>query len=304
MENFVGHRLNRQFVGLFSVYAGDRDVQLFQALWTMLRYQDRPLDGCIGVVEGEINAGLERVVTEFTEVTWLRIPKVVNNLNFGLPTALNFGLDHVQPGDIVLKIDTDDLYPADRVARTVAAWNSNPNLGLFGGQVQEWLPDFSAYVGERRVPVSHASIMNYARRRNPFNGPTVAFDATLAKGVGGFAQVGANEDYVLWASLLAAGAESANDDAALAFMRGGPELVARRSTARTRKGELEALKAIRATGLFSPMTYVLHAAGKQLVRRMPLSWNRYLYRWLREPGWRPVPTVVPDALSALNAWNA
>lgn len=303
MEDLGGHRLSRRFVGLFSVYAGDQPDYLFQTLWTVLRYQLRPLDTCIGVIEGELSAELEHVIAEFSEVEWLRIPKVINELQFGLPAALNHGLNHLCSGDVVLKVDTDDLYPNDRVLRTVQAWAEQPKLGLYGGQIEEWTPDFATYMGTRSVPLEHDEIMRYARRRNPMNGPTVAFDRDSALKVGGFAHVGANEDYVMWTALLARGILAANDDQTLAYMRGGPDLVRRRSTARTRKGEVEALKAIRATGIFSRPTYYSHLVGKQIVRRMPLAWNRYLYQWLREPGWRPQPDVVADALAALNQWN-
>lgn len=303
MEDLGGHRLSRRFVGLFSVYAGDQPDFLFQALWTVLRYQRRPLDACVGVIEGELSAELEHIIAEFSEVKWLRIPKVINELQFGLPAALNHGLHHLNSGDVVLKVDTDDLYPPERVERTVRAWAEQPELGLYGGQIEEWTPDFAAYMGTRTVPLEHDEIRRYARRRNPMNGPTVAFDRDAALAVGGFAHVGANEDYVMWSALLANQVLAANDDEVLAYMRGGPVLVQRRSTARTRKGEVEALKAIRATGIFSRRTFYTHLIGKQIVRRMPLTWNRYLYRWLREPGWRPQPDVVADALAALNQWN-
>lgn len=303
MENPRRDRLTRRYVGLFSVYAGDSAPALYQSLWTMLRYQSRPLDAAYGVIEGELSADLESVVAAFGEVAWMRIPRVHNKLNFGLPTALNHGLGMAQPGDVVLKIDTDDLYPPCRVALTVDAFASDPELRLFGGQIDEWNADFSAFVGARTVPLEHDEIWNYGKRRNPFNGPTVAFCAEAAQSLGGFAHVGANEDYVLWAQLLQSGVKAQNSPEVLTYMRGGDELVHRRSTARTRKGELEALRAIRASGYFSRPTYLAHLLGKQLVRRLPLKLNLYLYRRLRQGGQRPVPRVVAHAAQALSEWH-
>lgn len=303
MENPRRDRLTRRYVGLFSVYAGDSAPALYQSLWTMLRHQARPLDAAYGVIEGEINPELESVVTAFPEVEWRRIPKVHNKLNFGLPTALNHGLSLAQSGDVLLKIDTDDLYPPSRVALTVDAFESDPELRLFGGQIDEWTADYASFVGARTVPLEHADIWRYGKRRNPFNGPTVAFCAEAAQALGGFAHVGANEDYVLWAQLLQAGAKAQNSPEVLTYMRGGDELVRRRSTARTRKGELEALRAIRASGYFTWPTYLAHLLGKQLVRRLPLKLNLYLYRRLRQGGQRPVPQVVARAAQALSEWH-
>ena len=303
MENPGSNRLDRRFVGLFSVYAGDQAPALFESLWTMLRNQTQPLDWTVGVIEGELTPDLEEVVGYFTEVAWSRIPKVNNKLNFGLPIALNQGLAQISESDVVLKIDTDDLYPSNRVQRTVEAFTINPELSLFGGQVEEWNEDYSDFVGSRAVPLNHEQIVGYGKRRNPFNGPTVAFRADLAKKLGGFSQVGANEDYVLWAQMMQSGAVVQNSPEVLAYMRGGPDLVARRSTARTRRGELEALRAIRQCGYFSTPTYCLHVLAKQLVRRLPIELNLYLYQYLRHRGVRPVPSVVAQAAKASSEWQ-
>lgn len=304
MENPGSNRLDRRFVGLFSVYAGDQAPALFESLWTMLRNQTQPLDWTVGVIEGDLTPDLEEVVSYFTEVAWSRIPKVNNKLNFGLPIALNQGLSQISESDVVLKIDTDDLYPSNRVQRTVEAFTINPELSLFGGQVEEWNEDYSDFVGSRAVPLNHEQIVKYGKRRNPFNGPTVAFSADLAKKLGGFSQVGANEDYVLWAQMIQSGAVVQNSPEVLAFMRGGPDLVVRRSTARTRRGELEALRAIRKCGYFSTSTYCLHAVAKQLVRRLPIELNLYLYQYLRHRGVRPVPSVVAQAAKASSEWQS
>ena len=304
MENPVSNRLDRRFVGLFSVYAGDQAPALFESLWTMLRNQTQPLDWTVGVIEGDLTPALEDVVGYFTEVAWTRIPKVNNKLNFGLPLALNHGLSLIAESDVVLKIDTDDLYPNNRVQRTVEAFAKNQELSLFGGQIEEWNKDYSDYVGSRAVPLNHEQIVGYGKRRNPFNGPTVAFSADLAKKLGGFSQVGANEDYVLWAQMIQSGAVVQNSPEVLAFMRGGPDLVARRSTSRTRKGELEALRAIKKCGYFSTPTYCLHVLAKQLVRRLPIELNLYLYQYLRHRGVRPIPSVVARAAEASSEWQS
>jgi glycosyltransferase involved in cell wall biosynthesis len=270
----------------------------------MLRNQSQPLDWTVGVIEGDLTPDLEEVVSYFTEVAWSRIPKVNNKLNFGLPIALNQGLSQISESDVVLKIDTDDLYPNNRVQRTVEAYTKTHDLALFGGQVEEWNDDFSDFVGSRAVPLDHEQISKYGKRRNPFNGPTVAFRADLAKKLGGFSQVGANEDYVLWAQMIQSGAVVQNSPEVLAFMRGGPDLVVRRSTARTRRGELEALRAIKKSGYFSTPTYCLHVLAKQLVRRLPIELNLYLYQYLRHRGVRPVPSVVARAAKALSEWQS
>lgn len=303
MENPCRDRIARRFVGLFSVYGGDSASALFQSLWCMHRNQSRPLDWSVGVIEGEISKALESVVSEFNEIEWLRIPKVNNPLNFGLPESLNFGLKTLLPSDIVLKIDTDDLYSSGRVAQTVEAFESDPDLVIFGGQIDEWNSDFTSFVGTRSVPLDDTAIRTQGLWRNPFNGPTVAFCANVGHQIGGFQQVGANEDYVLWTNILHLGGKGRNSPDVLTYMRGGADLVSRRSTARTRKGELEALRAIRRIGYFPLWVFWLHVVSKQIVRRMPMKINLYLYQRLRQSGNRPEPRVVTMAHHALLEWQ-
>jgi GT2 family glycosyltransferase len=278
MEDARHHRISSRYVGLFSVYAEDRPDFLFESLWTILRDQVRPLDHCVGVIEGDLGAGLEQVVREFAEVHWIRIPKVVHPLSFGLPAALNQGISECRAGDVILKIDTDDWYPTNRVQLTVEAFESNGDLELFGGQISEWSQDGRMLIGFRQVPEEHADIVSFGRRRNPFNGPTVAFRYEAVESVGGFQEVGANEDYVLWTALLQAGFQAKNSPEVLAYMRGGTSLVARRSSARTRRGEYEALRAIYRSGFYNFRTFAAHVIGKQVIRRLPFKFNSYLYR--------------------------
>ena len=299
MENVGRNRVVPNFVGLFSVYNGDLPTPLFQSLWSILKGQTESLDLSVGVIEGELSDQLERVVAHFADVQWVRIPKVASALNFGLPECLNKGLEVIGPNNIVLKIDTDDIYDRNRVAVTKRHFLEDDDLVLFGGQVLEWDEEFLRPIGLRRVPLEHDKVYQYGKRRNPFNGPSVAFRSGPIMGLGGFKHVGANEDYVLWSAVLQAGNKSKNSADVLVHMRGGSTLVHRRSNQRTRKGELEALKAIRAVGYYTRPEYYAHVVFKQVVRRMPHFINNGIYRiLLRSNGSN---RVVPEEVLAAKA---
>ena len=299
MENVGRNRVVPNFVGLFSVYNGDLPTPLFQSLWSILKGQTESLDLSVGVIEGELSDQLERVVAHFADVQWVRIPKVASALNFGLPECLNKGLEVIGPNNIVLKIDTDDIYDRNRVAVTKRHFLEDDDLVLFGGQVLEWDEEFLRPIGLRRVPLEHDKVYQYGKRRNPFNGPSVAFRSGPIMGLGGFKHVGANEDYVLWSAVLQAGNKSKNSADVLVHMRGGSTLVHRRSNQRTRKGELEALKAIIAVGYYTRPEYYAHVVFKQVVRRMPHFLNNGIYRiLLRSNGSN---TVVPEVVLAAKA---
>jgi hypothetical protein len=76
-------------------------------------------------------------------------------------------------------------------------------------------------------------------------------------------------------------------------------LVHRRSNKRTRRGELEALRAIREVGYYSLLEFYAHVVVKQVVRRLPHSVNHGIYRvFLRS---NSTNSVVPEVVLAAKA---
>ena len=271
--------------GVFSVYKGDNPIFLRQALNSILIDQTRLLDECVGVIEGEIGNELTQVCDVFPQVKWLKM----NQSNaFDLPKALNIAVDKINT-DIVLKIDTDDLYPNNRVEFTESAFQNDQSLDLHGGQAQEFSQDFTKNFGLRSVPLKKSEILRFSKSRNPFNGPSVAFKKSAFVKFGGFPQVEANEDYCLWGLFLVNDLNVSNSSEVYVYMRGGNDLVSRRSSRRYRKGELQALKYLRHIGLFTYSQFMRHVIAKQIVRRLPVKWNSYIYSKLRREKGQETP---------------
>ncbi|MDA8787701.1 glycosyltransferase [Schleiferiaceae bacterium] len=299
MENDFSNRLNVTIGAILSVYHRDDPAHLFQALWSLCRNQSVPLDEIVGVIEGDISTELSEVVQEFNEIRWIRIPKVLSNQGFGLPEALNVALANLT-SDIVLKVDTDDINAQNRIQITKETFEKYPEIGLFGGQIEEWDSIFSKSFGIRSVPLKHVDILNFALKRNPFNGPSVAFRRKQALNLGGFPFVAANEDFAFWCTMLHHGLESTNSDCVLVYMRGGEALVKRRSNRRTLLGELQTLRFIYELGFWNQRTYLIHRIAKTIIRNLPLATNRYIYSLLRTAK----PTQQPsEYAAAVFAWN-
>jgi glycosyltransferase involved in cell wall biosynthesis len=282
--------------GVLSVYEGDNPVCLYESLHTLMHGQSQALDACVGVIEGSISSALERVVEQFPQIRWVRIPRQLDApFKFGLPAALNKGIEEVGT-DVVLKVDTDDVYCRDRVKWTADAFESDPDLVLHGGQVIEWDETFTRPIGDRLVPETHEDIVKYCTWRNPFNGPTVAFKRAEILELGGFPVVGANEDYCLWALILLNGYRSNNSPEIYVHWRGGQNLVKRRSNPRYRIGERQALDYLREIGLYTSWQYWTHVWSKDLIRRLPLRWNIYIYSLLRSKSQeQPAPVELQKA---------
>lgn len=269
---------------LMSVYSGDQPVSLAACFESLLWQTQKPDAVCV-VVEGELDPHVERVLAHYTAALQppphvLRIPKQDGPLGFGLPAALNAGLRALNT-DWVLKVDSDDINVPERLEQTRSAVLGNPRLRLVGGQLQEWSEGFETPGARRSVPLSYVDVLKRGRWRNPVNGPTAAFHRQTALELGGFPEVGANEDYALWGRFLQAGKPTVNVPEVWVHQQAGVDLIRRRGTARYRRGELQALNDLRRIGWLPWGPYLFHAAIKAVVRRLPLAGIQYIYTHLR-----------------------
>ena len=263
--------------GILSVYKGDSPTFLKEALESIIRNQTKIFDECVGVIEGEIDQQLKDVCKSFDEIKWFNISE---STSFGLPKALNLAVEKINT-EVVLKIDTDDLYSNKRIEWSYSAFKNDESLDLHGGQIQEFSDDFKLHYGYRNVPLNQNDIENFFKYRNPFNGPSVAFRRDPFLKMGGFPQVGANEDYCLWGLYIVNKMRISNSPEIYAFMRGGKALVSRRNTNKYRLGELEALKFLKDSRALTNSQYIRHIFVKQIIRRFPVKWNSYIYSKLR-----------------------
>jgi hypothetical protein len=143
--------------------------------------------------------------------------------------------------------------------------------------------------------LNQSDIEKYFKYRNPFNGPSVAFRKDSFLKMGGFPQVGANEDYCLWGLYMVNKLCVSNSAETYAFMRGGRDLVYRRSNKTYRFGELQALKFMKDSGAITNTQYLRHIFVKQIIRRLPLKWNSYIYSKLR----KNIEHKIPKDLEAI-----
>lgn len=285
------------FGAILSVYRKDEPRYLFEALHSLLVSQSSPLDDIVCVVEGDISKDLANVLDYFPLIRLAYIPRQDKApLGFGLPAALNLALQEIST-DVVLKVDTDDINHVHRVRWTREAFESNSNLAIHGGQVQEWDSHLDVWFGERRVPTEHEQILQRGVWRNPFNGPSVAFRRKEALALGGFPIVGANEDYALWGLFLMQGLRATNSLNTYVHMRGGDSLVLRRSGKRYKYGELQTLNFLKEHGFLNSVQWAIHVATKGVIRQLPPWGNKYIYSKLRKRG------SVPEDREGMNEAN-
>lgn len=85
-----------------------------------------------------------------------RVRMIENDRNLGLAKSLNRGLALSQ-GELVARLDADDVCEPDRIARQVAFMEANPGTALVGSTYREI--DESGHVGRARpLPLRHAHL--------------------------------------------------------------------------------------------------------------------------------------------------
>ncbi len=265
---------------LLSVYKNDQPVALDECLGSIYDQTIQPEEVLV-VQEGPVSEAVEAVLDKWiaafgTKFSLIKVPPQKGPLNFGLPASLNIGIG-LAKYEYIMRMDTDDICTANRVDSQKKFAQEHPQVDLFGCHIEEFDETFSTKTGERKVPLTHASIVKMATWKNPFNGPTVVFKKSVAIELGGFPIVASNEDYCFWGLFVKAKRIMANQDEYLVKMRGGDQIVVRRSSRRYQKGEVMALKYLREIGILSTYQYYVHLIGKLVIRNLPFKAVKRIY---------------------------
>ncbi len=124
--------------------------------------------------------------------------------NEGLVAALNDGLDHCS-GELVARLDADDVAHPNRLARQVAAFERDPGLVLCATAYRMVSPD-GTLIRVGTPPEFHAELVLAMIGGNRISHPSVMYRRSSVLAVGGYdPRWFPVEDYDLWFRLLAHG---------------------------------------------------------------------------------------------------
>ncbi len=184
---------------LMTIYKKDKEDYFALALDSMLNQTYKP-DEIVLVKDGEITAELQKIIDERTE---LGVPIVQVQLpqNLGLGLALNEGIKVVK-NDLIARMDSDDYSMPERCELQVAEFERHPDLDIIGSPVLEFVGTIDNIIGERNVPITNEAIYKFAKRRDPFNHPTVMYRKNAVQSVGGYSDYRKNQDTDLWIKML------------------------------------------------------------------------------------------------------
>ena len=133
-----------------------------------------------------------------------RIRILTNDANLGAMEAANRGI-RVARGDIIARLDADDIARPERVARLAALLDADPELAIVGTNFLNI--DEDGWHGTiNRMPETDVDIRWTLLFRNPFCHSTVAFRRRCFDAAGGYNPAWkASGDHEFWFRLLAQG---------------------------------------------------------------------------------------------------
>lgn len=259
---------------LITVYKGDNPAYFGLSLDSMLHQTYKP-DEIIIVKDGPIGETLQSVIDtrlrEYVCIKQIQLP-----VNLGLGLALNEGLKHCS-NDLVARMDADDYSMPERCELQIAAFTNNPNLAIVGCLADEFVDDINNVVGCRNVPYTSDGIYNFAKKRNPFNHPTVMYKKSAVIKAGMYSAYRKNQDLDLWIKMLGNGVECMNLTAHVFRFRFDEGTYKKRKSWITTKLLVEIRYRAWQSGFCSFFDFFMVAVMQFVVYVLPVRFQRLLY---------------------------
>ena len=252
---------------LMSVYAKEQGAFFRRSAESILA-QTVQTDDFVLVCDGPLTGELEDVITWLQGCYGDRLQLVRLATNQGLANALNAGLQ-VCKHDLVARMDSDDIAPPERCEMQLKAFSEDPGLAVVGGAIEEFAGSVSNILSRKTMPQTQPEILRYAKKRNPFNHPTVMFRKEAVLTAGGYPQQPLHEDYALWAAMLQRGARGCNLPQTLCYMRTDGGLYARLAAAEYWHRAVKFLWHLRCTGSYSLREFACVTLAMRVVRLVP-----------------------------------
>jgi len=130
-----------------------------------------------------------------------RIRLVTNPTNLGTAAAANRGIEAAR-GEIILRLDADDIAEPAHVGRLIAALDEDSGLGLVGHAVT-LIDEADRVVGTQRMPETDLEIRWTILFHNPFYHSTIAYRRSCFEAAGRYRiDELVSQDHYLWFDML------------------------------------------------------------------------------------------------------
>ena len=261
---------------LQTVFKNDAADAFKLSLESMLQQTITP-DEIVLVKDGPIPDTLQNVIDELDA----QYPGIINQVqlekNLGLGLALNEGLK-VCRNELVARMDSDDISLPERCEKQIKMFEDDPSLDIVGCPVKEFIGTPDNVVGERGVPFDNEGIHKYARRRDPFNHPTVMYRKSKVLEFGPYGDYRKNQDTALWIDMLSNGCKGANCQEYLLMFRFDEGTYKKRKSWINTKLLIKIRKDAWKRGFCSFGDYVVVSVVQIAIYVLPVKFQKFVYK--------------------------
>ena len=239
---------------LMSVYHKEKPEYLKQAI-ASIQAQTLPTDDFVLVCDGPLNDALDAVIAKKQREMGETLNVVRLAKNGGLGNALNEGIKHCK-NELVARMDSDDIAYPDRCEKQIAVFYTHLEVSICSGIVEEFTSTPDVVDAKRVPPEAHEEIVEFAKKRNPFNHPCVMYKKSAVEAVGSYQDFYLLEDYYLWLRMLMAGYQGYNIQEPLLHMRAGSDMYLRRAGWKYAKTQARLFKFMKSQGFIGEGQYI------------------------------------------------
>lgn len=243
-----------QYSVLMSVYYKEKPEFLREAMESIWK-QTVSTNDFVLVCDGPLNEGLDAVISEMQEKHFDTLHVVRLEKNGGLGNALNEGIKHCK-NELVARMDSDDISYPDRCEKQLRVFRTMPELDICSGIVEEFSENIEKVDAKRVPPETYEEIIEFAKKRNPFNHPCVMYKKSSIEAAEGYKDFYLLEDYFLWIRMLMQGMKGYNLQESLLHMRAGSDMYRRRAGWKYAKSQKNLFKYMKKNGFITGGQYV------------------------------------------------
>ena len=266
-----------KFSVLMSVYKNENPEWFRSAVKSIVEQTAKP-DEIVIVQDGLLSDALysmcDKLRQSYPEIRYLQL-----NKNYGLGMALHYGVLACK-NELIARMDTDDIAVRNRFELQLQEFYKYPDLDICGGYIAEFEDTSDEAVSTRVVPCAMKDIIEYCKRRNPFNHVTVMFRKSAVLTAGNYQSFYLMEDYYLWYRMMKSGCNMCNLDEALVKVRVGNGMYGRRGGIDYFLAEWKLYHEMYKDSFISSGEFLLTLAIRIIVRIVPGYARKLMYRFI------------------------
>lgn len=252
---------------LMSVYYKEKPEYLDQSMESILR-QTVMTNDFVLVCDGPLTPELDAVIATMQEKFGDILRVVYIKKNTGLGNALNKGIQCCK-NELIARMDSDDIAYLNRCEMQLQVFARHPEVAVCSGVVEEFTTDPDMVNNRRVPPETNGEILQFAKKRNPFNHPCVMYRKTAVESVGSYQDFYLLEDYYLWLRILLNGEQGYNLQQPLLHMRAGSDMYKRRAGWKYAKSQRALFAYMYKSGIINSYQYIKSCAIRTISAMAP-----------------------------------